>query len=225
LRFGVLCRFTAYVAVDSRVVNEDGETRRVTQPVELPSGWEVQGAAATPMLMSAAPPMPPQALGAARPQFASPRATFARGSAAAPMDGVPRSGAPKTFAAIPSSMTASGRSRKAVAPTSSGLSLEDVRQLAALEAGRLHEAANRAAYDRRDMLADLSSRLGVLLDGLTDPAYAPLHALFAYLNAGDDELDARWAEATAVLEAFGQGHTAPGKEEKPEKDRKAFWKR
>ena len=42
LRFGVLCRFTAYVAVDSRVVNEDGETRRVTQPVELPSGWESQ---------------------------------------------------------------------------------------------------------------------------------------------------------------------------------------
>jgi Ca-activated chloride channel family protein len=100
-----------------------------------------------------------------------------------------------------------------------------VRQLAALEAGRLREAANRAAYDRRDMLADLTSRLGVLLNGLTDPAYAPLHALFAYLTGGDGELDARWAEATAVLEAFGQGHTAPGKEEKPEKDRKAFWKR
>ncbi|HWS32382.1 MAG TPA: VIT domain-containing protein [Actinoplanes sp.] len=40
LRFGVLCRFTSFVAVDERVVNEGGQSRRVTQPVELPSGWE-----------------------------------------------------------------------------------------------------------------------------------------------------------------------------------------
>jgi Ca-activated chloride channel family protein len=213
------------VAVDSRVVNEDGETRRVTQPVELPSGWELPAAAAMPMLMSGAPPMPPPAEGADRPQFAPGRATFARGSSAPPMSGVPRSGAPKTFAAIPSSVAASGRSRKAVAPTSSGLSLEDVRQLAALEADRLREASDRAAYDRRDMLADLASRLRVLLDGLTDPAYAPLQALVAYLNGGDGDLDARWAEATTTLEAFGRGHKPPGRDAKPDRERKAFWKR
>lgn len=39
LRFGVLSRFTAFVAVDERVVNEGGQVRRVTQPVELPDGW------------------------------------------------------------------------------------------------------------------------------------------------------------------------------------------
>jgi Ca-activated chloride channel family protein len=39
LRFGVLCRFTAFVAVDARVV-ADGTVHRVVQPVELPSGWE-----------------------------------------------------------------------------------------------------------------------------------------------------------------------------------------
>ncbi|MFI1990232.1 VIT domain-containing protein [Actinoplanes sp. NPDC020271] len=49
LRFGVLCRFTAYVAVDERVVNEGGKVRKVTQPVEMPSGWE--------------PPVPPMAAG------------------------------------------------------------------------------------------------------------------------------------------------------------------
>jgi Ca-activated chloride channel family protein len=43
LRFGVLCRFTAFVAVDSRVVNDGGEVHRVVQPVELPSGWEPAG--------------------------------------------------------------------------------------------------------------------------------------------------------------------------------------
>lgn len=46
LRFGVLSRFTAFVAVDQRVVNEGGTTRRVTQPVDLPSDWEVPIAAA-----------------------------------------------------------------------------------------------------------------------------------------------------------------------------------
>jgi len=40
LRFGVLCRFTAYVAVDrAAVVNEGGEVHKITQPVELPAGW------------------------------------------------------------------------------------------------------------------------------------------------------------------------------------------
>ena len=40
LRFGVLCRFTAYVAIDSRVVAEGGAVHRVLQPVEAPAGWD-----------------------------------------------------------------------------------------------------------------------------------------------------------------------------------------
>jgi Ca-activated chloride channel family protein len=40
LRFGVLCRFTAFVAVDrDEVVNQGGDLHRVTQAVEVPSGW------------------------------------------------------------------------------------------------------------------------------------------------------------------------------------------
>jgi Ca-activated chloride channel family protein len=40
LRFGVLCRFTAYVAVDrAATVNEGGEAHQITQPVEVPAGW------------------------------------------------------------------------------------------------------------------------------------------------------------------------------------------
>jgi Ca-activated chloride channel homolog len=45
LRFGVLSRFTAFVAIDQRMVNEGGEPHRVTQPVDLPSGWEPPGKA------------------------------------------------------------------------------------------------------------------------------------------------------------------------------------
>ena len=40
LKYGVLCRFTAFVAVDrSEVVNPGGEVHQVVQPVELPSQW------------------------------------------------------------------------------------------------------------------------------------------------------------------------------------------
>ncbi|HEX4723705.1 MAG TPA: VIT domain-containing protein, partial [Pseudonocardiaceae bacterium] len=39
--YGVLCRFTAFVAVDQRVVNEGGHVHRVTQPVEIPAGWDM----------------------------------------------------------------------------------------------------------------------------------------------------------------------------------------
>ncbi|HJY71412.1 MAG TPA: VIT domain-containing protein, partial [Streptosporangiaceae bacterium] len=43
LRYGVLCRFTAFVAVDSRVVTDGTGPHRVTQPVELPAGWDGVG--------------------------------------------------------------------------------------------------------------------------------------------------------------------------------------
>jgi len=41
LRFGVLCRFTAYLAVDTTVVTDGGTPHRVIQPVEMPAGWEM----------------------------------------------------------------------------------------------------------------------------------------------------------------------------------------
>jgi Ca-activated chloride channel homolog len=55
LRFGVLCRFTAFVAADVRVVNEGGVVHRVLQPVEAPAGWtmfERVGLAAASMPMA-----------------------------------------------------------------------------------------------------------------------------------------------------------------------------
>ncbi|MFC5187023.1 VIT domain-containing protein [Actinomadura harenae] len=39
LRFSVLCRFTAFVAIDSQVVTEGRAPHQVTQPVEVPDGW------------------------------------------------------------------------------------------------------------------------------------------------------------------------------------------
>ena len=55
LTFGVLCRFTAFVAADVQVVNEGGVVHRVLQPVEAPAGWtmfEWAGLAAAAMPMA-----------------------------------------------------------------------------------------------------------------------------------------------------------------------------
>jgi len=40
LRFGVLCRFTAYASLDGPVVATGGLPHRVMQPVEAPAGWD-----------------------------------------------------------------------------------------------------------------------------------------------------------------------------------------
>jgi Ca-activated chloride channel family protein len=63
LRFGVLCRFTAYVAVDrSEVVNEGGRQHQIVQPVEMPAGWQMAarlGAAAPAVACLGAMPSAP----------------------------------------------------------------------------------------------------------------------------------------------------------------------
>jgi Ca-activated chloride channel homolog len=72
LRFGVLCRFTAFVAADVEVVNEGGVVHRVLQPVEAPAGWamfEQAGLAVAAMPMAS---MSTGGLQAAGP-FAGPR--------------------------------------------------------------------------------------------------------------------------------------------------------
>ena len=61
LEFGVLSRFTAFVAVDPRVVDESGELHRVVQPVEHPDGWGAP----------AGPPAPAPLAGGVGPAFAA----------------------------------------------------------------------------------------------------------------------------------------------------------
>ncbi|BCJ48578.1 hypothetical protein Asp14428_00530 [Actinoplanes sp. NBRC 14428] len=203
LRFGVLCRFTAFVAVDSRVVTEGAPGRRVTQPVESPSGWEMFESAQPPSFLAAgaAAPMPaPAAPAGGRPGFAPVRAQSARG--------------PQSFAAVPSSMMARGSSRKMAAPAATGLSLADLTAIVAVEARRLREAEDRPAAERRELLADLGTRLSALIEGMSDAGIAPLRELAERLRAGGDPAD-DWAYARRVLEAF-----APA-----EPERKAFWKR
>lgn len=95
LRFGVLCRFTAFVAVDSRVVAEGGTPHQVVQPVESPRGW-------TPP--TAVPRAVPAAFAAAPEPFAPPTVT---GGMPAPAGPPPQSAAP--YGAPPAGAGVSGR--------------------------------------------------------------------------------------------------------------------
>src|SRR5580700_7155121 len=101
LRYGVLCRFTAFVAVDARVVTHGAAPHRVTQPVELPAGWDPAGPGPTLMAAGGAlpngmavPAMP--GCGRATPMVARRAATMKAATSAASMapTGVPQGTGP-----------------------------------------------------------------------------------------------------------------------------------
>lgn len=195
LRFGVLCRFTAFVAVDEQVVS-DGTVHRVVQPVEQPSGWDLAGPpialaaggyGGAPGAMSFGAPPPPAA-----PQAV---AGFARSARLA----APRMVAPPAPARVPDDPA-------------------DLREIAATEALRLERDAERPAWERRDLLADLASRLGTLVAGRQGAAYEPLRRLVAELTEGGD-VDRLWARAQQVLREFAE----PAEAVAPDR-RRRFWR-
>lgn len=204
LEFGVLCRFTAFVAVDERVVS-DGEVHRVVQPVEQPAGWEVR---------APRPPMP--SFAAAAPAFAAPApfgapppAPFLPQSVAGGAPGGPPPAAPKR-------MRTRGRGVEAL-PLPVADDPVDLREIAAVELRRLEKDAHLPAWERQDLLADLASRLGTLLGGRRGSEYDAVRDLVAELTAGGD-VDRLWARAVRVLREF----TGAGTPE-PER-RRGFWR-
>jgi Ca-activated chloride channel family protein len=57
LAHGVLCRFTAFVAIDdAETVNPGGVRRRLLQPVEAPSGWQMLARSSVKRAMAGRPP-------------------------------------------------------------------------------------------------------------------------------------------------------------------------
>ena len=88
-------------------------------------------------------------------------------------------------------------------------SLADLRAIAATEAQRLRDAAAMPAYERRDLLDDLASRLSVLLGSVPGDEFAPLRELIVTLG-GEKSLDEKWATALATLTAFGGGAAPTG---------------
>jgi Ca-activated chloride channel family protein len=138
LRFGVLSRFTSFLAVDSRTDNTTGELHRIVQPVELVAGW--------------APPGPTPAMTHAAASAAVPLA-FAATTSAAGRTATASSGGLHRARALASS---TGR----VADRDADLA--ELRNLAATEARRL-EHRPTSEREMRDVLDDLATRLAAML--------------------------------------------------------------
>ncbi|GGM60222.1 VIT domain-containing protein [Dactylosporangium sucinum] len=223
LRFGVLCRFTAFVAVDTRVVTDGKEPRRVTQPVETPAGWELPTAVPPPLMQ------PMRAASMAAP-FASAPASMplAAGPPPAPSAAPYPTAAPRPF---PPGAGGGGMARKlrgrgsarAMRPVpapahpqaeQARAQVVEVRELAAQEAARLREAADAPEWERRELLEDLRTRLAAL-------ALVQLEPLVDALNPAalaTRPLAELWQLALDLLDKAA-GNPPPAA------PRGAFWKR
>jgi len=216
LRHKVMCRFTALVAVDSRVVAEGGPAHRVIQPVELPSGWEIDqfsGLAAASM----APPMPhAMAVDAAMPAAAMPAGMNVSAAARFSAGAVRPARSSRAFAKAPS-------------PHGRDLLAEARAQLAD-EVRLLRAAGTPTRPERLAILADLATRLDALIHHLApsvdDTVLTPLRELVTSLAAcegptppPDRDLNALWQRTLDVMDAF----TGTSPADAP--TRRAFWKR
>jgi len=224
LRFGVLCRFTAFVAVDSRVVTDGSGPHRVTQPVEPAAGWD--------MLR----PPPVVAEPGAAMTTAGPAGAITLAAMTSPMAAESTAaGAAMTFQGPRAAMARTTRSRSGPGGPRPGAARDDVRTLAGLELRRLRAASGASKYERRQLLDDLATRLSALVAELAARQVADL---VAAIRSGRADLDELWARALRVLEelagpAGGVADPAPGvadpagsvADPAARRSRTPFWKR
>ncbi|TNY35268.1 VIT domain-containing protein [Thermomonospora catenispora] len=244
LRFNVLCRFTAFVAVDSRQVAEGGPTHRVIQPVERPAGWEqtatwdlppmekprARRRAARPRTAPAAPP-PPQS---APPPPYSPQSA----PPPPPPGGAPTPPPPGSTSAPPPVPPVHGGQQPffrriggfAGGPAAPGGGAipdrDEVRRLIGRELEHLTAAADASAPERWRHLSDLRTRLRGLVDTarLAGLPAEPLLTLVQALEVTDDpaqqsRLEELWALTVQTLTSYLED--APAQPAK----RRPFWKR
>jgi Ca-activated chloride channel family protein len=226
LRFGVLCRFTAFIAVDERVVTDGTAPRTVVQPIELPSGWEMSAPGGAPS------PMP--AAGAPRRYM----------SGIAPMAG-PMGGATPFAPAAMAMPTPMGAPPGTLGGAAAGFDEgapdgDDLSELLDRELARLRARPSVALSARRDALADLGSRLTAVADRQGPQAQVWIELLDllgqARIASSDlDELERRVIELLEQLRAMsGSGsQSSPGgqpwsgwagKPWRKGENRPAFWK-
>jgi Ca-activated chloride channel homolog len=203
LRFGVLCRFTAYVAVDSRVVADGGVAHRVLQPVEAPADWELDA-----IPMAAAPAaMPAPAAMAPPPQWS-------------------QTGPPTGALPVPSSKSFARRHfsvesrRRAERRPVEYPELTTAREQALDEVCLLRDAGPITDGERRVLLSDLASRLNALIrhlsaEGVPPTEFSALPELVAAIDAGGGVTEL-WDRTLRVLDGFAAGST---------RRKRAFWKR
>lgn len=199
LEFGVLSRFTAFVAVDSRVVNEGGQPRQVTQPVDLPESWQVPESAP----MAVAGP-------------ATPGGPVVFGAAAA----VSGHGRGRTRAKTTHVSRVLKRSMPPVPVP------EPVREFADRAKKKLLESAALEFAKRINALRELAESMGDALPKFVSAGLGEREILLIsnFVSAGAreiadaEELDRRWQGALDLLDRL-IGTTTPGTQPR------SFWKR
>ncbi|WP_432871513.1 VIT domain-containing protein [Microbispora rosea] len=255
LRFGVLCRFTAFVAVDTRVTGEGGPEHRVIQPVEPPSGWEMP--TAMPMMAAGAPMMAKMAAFIPAGPETPPGSAADRPIAAAPPPGAP----PAAPAAPPYAAAPAPARRRASRGFSVGRFLphpgegtapvtdvEGIRPVLAEELARLGQAESLPERERRRYLADLASRLRVVAQMVGGhPDLAALATDLERAEWAEVSLDDLWRRTADLLTALTgrsgsastdptspgstspgstfPGSTFPGSVPGAKEGRRPFWKR
>jgi Ca-activated chloride channel family protein len=234
LENGVLCRFTAYVAVDTRKVTEGEPEHRVIQPVEPPSGWELpQNPPMMPFMAQAAVMAAPSFRASSVPDpgftpgqghgFAGGAQETGASDIAAP-GGAPGGGAGRGFGggSAGGRMSPPPRFAPPPAPRPGASGLESVRTQLVVELDRL-----KALLGGPDplYLADLGSRLSALAAFLG--GHPELSALAQELQAAElpgTDAEALRTHAIEVLTALTSGSPAPGSSA-PSTPRRPFWKR
>jgi Ca-activated chloride channel family protein len=214
LRFGVLCRFTAFVAVDSRVVAAGQDPHRVVQPVEAPDGWG--GSADGYGMPMAAPAAMAPGADLAMPMSAGSLPPRPMGRQAG---GMPHRG-------MAARARFGGTLPAESGPTPPLDALSPVRRQARQEADLLIGSATAPDDMRWQMLSDLRTRLEALVvllkdSGSAEDAFAPLVSLLSDLRSADEPvhtlgISGLWDRTVRVLTEFAGG--------KPSAKR-AFWKK
>jgi Ca-activated chloride channel homolog len=229
LRFSVLCRFTAFVAVDrSTAVNPGGKLHQIVQPVEAPAGWEMltsRGSSTTKSGFACAKPMPmacavpsvasaPMKVKGKLPGPKAPRADAKRSVARSFLGGVVNK-----LSSIMHSC-ADTTEQEELPP----IDLDAYRRRARTLVERLTADSNA---DRLTQLGTVAEKLDELLEdmrsiGAKAAELAPLETLLASLRTllasaqpSAMEVDRLWAQTLAGLAAFAGPATAP---------RSEFWK-
>lgn len=226
---GVLCRFTAFVAID-QVVTGSTAPRTVVQPVETPAGWDVS---AKDQAFGGA--MPPAAAAPAGSLSAYECLADSDDAECATQPPAPAQLAKKTSAGAPGglglsrgvrssrSRTGPARERDEAAATS-----DTVRQIAEALLGRLRPLAGdgiRLALALRSTrtLGELNG-LRHLLDGLAE---ALAHRLAEFIEriaapASMETVAAAWPDLEGVLKDIA---ALPATGDAQPKERKSWWRR
>jgi Ca-activated chloride channel family protein len=233
LKYGVLCRFTAYVAVDkSEVVNPGGKKHEIVQPVEAPAGWEMlRGGTFAALSASLAL--------RAMPAMSCKATEFALEFDDDDSQGTPASKGRPPAASAPSSPGILGRVfRRKASPPMKARGQQRTVDLTAYRrraAELLEHLRNQAAADTTERVAAFGFLAGKLTELLADlqsigaelSDMQPLEKLLAEVRGFLSEkrrteaaLAKLWAQAEAVLQAFSG---LPPASAGPDR-RESFWK-